>query len=72
MSVLIAGGGLNHGIVGASNPKGEAPVDAPYRPANILSMIYRHLGIDPANTINDLTGRPRYLLEEREPVRELV
>jgi hypothetical protein len=72
MSVLMAGGGLNHGIVGASNPKGEVPVDAPYRPANILSMIYRHLGIDPANTINDLTGRPRYLLEEREPVRELV
>ena len=72
MSVLLAGGGLRPGIVGASNSKGEVPADAPYRPENILAMIYRHLGIAPAHTLNDLSGRPRYLLEEREFVRELV
>ena len=72
MSVLLAGGGLRPGIVGASNSKGEVPADAPYRPENILAMIYRHLGIDPAHTFTDLSGRPRYLLEEREFVRELI
>jgi hypothetical protein len=72
MSVLLAGGGLKPGIVGASNSKGEVPADTPYRPENILAMLYRHLGIDPAMTLNDLSGRPRYLLEEREIVRELV
>lgn len=72
MSVLLAGGGLKPGIVGASNSKGEVPTDAPYRPENVLAMIYRHLGIDPAHTLSDHSGRPRYLLEEREIVRELV
>ncbi|MBP88123.1 MAG: hypothetical protein CMJ64_15625 [Planctomycetaceae bacterium] len=72
MSVLLAGGGLQPGIIGASTPKGEVPADAPYRPENILAMIYRHFGIDPAHTFNDFSGRPRYLLEEREIVRELV
>lgn len=72
MSVLLAGGGLKSGIVGASNSKGEVPVDARYRPENVLAMIYRHLGIDPAHTLNDHSGRPRYLLEEREVIRELI
>ena len=72
MSVVLAGGGLQTGIVGASNSKGEVPVDAKYQPENILAMIYRHLDIDPALTLDDLSGRPRFLLEERALVRELV
>jgi hypothetical protein len=72
MSVLLAGGGLKPGIVGSSNANGEVPADAPYRPENILAMIYRHLGIAPTHTLNDLSGRPRYLLEEHELVRELI
>lgn len=71
MSVLLAGGGLQPGIVGASNRKGEVPVEAPYRPENVLAMIYRHLGIDPQMTFNDFSGRPRYLLEERRLISEL-
>ena len=73
MSVLLSGGGLPTGqIIGCSNDKGEVPADNPYRPENILAMVYRHLGIDASQTIPDLSGRPRYLLERRDPVRELV
>jgi uncharacterized protein (DUF1501 family) len=73
MSVMMAGGGLRTGqIVGSSNSKGEVPADAPYRPENVLAMIYRHLGLDPAATNRDFTGRPRYLLEERRLIRELI
>ncbi len=72
MSVVLAAGGLKTGIIGASNSKGEVPVTARYRPENILAMIYRHLGIDPAITIDDFAGRPRFVLEERQLVRELV
>ncbi len=73
MSVLLAGGGLRVGqVVGASNSKGEVPVSSPYRPENVLAMVYRHLGIDAATTIDDLSGRPRFLLERREPIRELI
>lgn len=73
MSVVLAGGGLNAGqIVGSSNDKGETPQDLPYRPENILATVYRHLGIDPQLTFNDFSGRPRYILENREVVKELI
>ena len=72
MSVMLSGGGLQPGIVGSSNPKGEVPASAEYRPENVLAMLYRHLGIDPVTTFNDVSGRPRYLLEERELIHELI
>ena len=73
MSVMMAGGGLRVGqIVGSSTAKGEVPHDNPYRPENVLATMYRHLGIDPSQTFDDLTGRPRYILEQRELIRELV
>lgn len=72
MSVLMAGGGLNPGILGASTPKGEVPIRNAYRPENVLAMLYRHMGIDPSMTFNDFTGRPRYVLEERELIKELI
>ena len=72
MSVLLAGGGLKPGVVGASNSKGEVPIAAPYRPENVLAMVYRHLGIDPTLVFDDFAGRPRYILERRELIQELV
>ncbi len=71
MSVLLAGGGLLPGIVGSSNSRGEEPAEAPYRPENVLAMIYRHLGIDPRMTFKDFSGRPRYVLEEHRLISEL-
>ncbi len=73
MSVLLAGGGLTMGqAIGCSNSKGEHPQDRPYRPENVLAMVYRHLGIETSSTFPDLSGRPRYVLEKRELVSELV
>jgi len=73
MSVLVAGGGLRMGqVIGESNSRGEEPTDAPYRPENVLAMVYRHLGIDPASTIKDFSGRPRFLLEEKRLIKELI
>jgi Protein of unknown function (DUF1501) len=72
MSVVLAGGGLKTGVFGESNRKGEVPVSLPYRPENVLATVYRHLGIDPAQTFADLSGRPRYILEERAIIREIV
>ncbi len=73
MSVLLAGGDLRTGqVVGRSSPKGESPDDRPYRPENVLAMIYRHMGIDPAQTFLDFSGRPRYLLEQRDLISELI
>lgn len=73
MSVLMSGGRHRMGqVIGETNDKGEEPIASPYRPEHVLGMVYRHLGIDPGMTINDLTGRPRYLLEERKLIRELI
>jgi hypothetical protein len=41
-------------------------------PSNILANLYRHLVIDSAATIPGFDGRPMYVLDDRELVRELV
>ena len=44
LSVLVAAGGLRkRQFIGESNSRGEEPTDAPYRPENVLAMVYRHL-----------------------------
>jgi hypothetical protein len=73
MSAFIAGGGLRMGqMVGSSTDRGERPRDRRYSPSNVLSTVYRVLGIDPSQTFVNGSGRPVYLLDEREPVRELI
>ena len=72
MSVLLSGGRLRTGVLGASNSRGEVPIRCAYRPENVLAMLYRHLGIDPATTFDDFTGRPRNVLARRALIKELV
>jgi hypothetical protein len=70
---LLAGGGLQLGqVVGATDARGGYPVGRPYRPQNVLATLYRVLGIDPRSTLPDHTGRPIHLLEDPEPIKELV
>jgi hypothetical protein len=71
----VIGGGFRMGqVIGDTGPKGERERgrSTPYTPANVLSTLYHHLGIDPETTLPDLTGRPMYLLDEREQISELV
>jgi hypothetical protein len=73
MSAVIAGGGLKMGqVIGSTDARGENPKDRPYKISNVLATIYQAIGIDPAMTFRDGSGRPRYLLDEREPVQELL
>lgn len=72
-SVLLAGGSYRMGqAIGASDRNGTQVTQSPYRPQNVLAMVYRHLGIDPALTFNDYSGRPRHVLEERALITELI
>ena len=73
MSALVAGGGLKMGqAIGTSSPRGEVPRDRPYRVPQVLSTIYHALGIDPCQTFPNGTGRPVYILDDRDPVAELI
>jgi hypothetical protein len=72
-SVLLSGGNYQMGqVIGATDQNGIAVSHAPYRPQNVLAMVYHHLGIDPATTFKDYSGRPRSLLEERGLINELI
>jgi hypothetical protein len=71
--VLFAGGGLKMGqVIGATDARAERPKGTPYRPQNVLATLYHVLGIDPQTTIPDHTGRPMYVLDDREPIAELL
>jgi hypothetical protein len=73
MSALVAGGGLKTGqAIGASTARGERPLDRRYTVPQVLSTLYRTIGIDPAQTILNGTGRPIHLVDDRAPVRELL
>lgn len=73
MSVMLSGGGMPMGqAIGASNSKGEVPASDPYRPEHVLATVYHFLGIDPQQVFIDRAGRPRYVLEKRDLIQELV
>jgi hypothetical protein len=73
MSALVAGGGLKMGqVIGASSSRGEYPKDRPLTASNVLSTLYHTLGIDPALTFPNGNGRPMYILDDREPISELL
>jgi len=73
MSAMIAGGGLKMGqAVGQSTARGERPKDRPYGVQRVLATVYRAMGIDPALTFTNGNGRPMYLLDDRDPISELV
>ena len=71
---LLAGGGMRMGqVIGSTNRLGETPQDRPIHYQDVFATLYKQLGIDAASvTIPDQSGRPQYLLDRREAVRELV
>jgi len=73
-SVVMGGGGLRMGqTVGRSTPRGEYVADRPITPQDVTSTVFHHLGIDAAGvTFHDAQLRPSRLVEEGEPIRELL
>jgi hypothetical protein len=70
---LLAGGGWQMGqVIGKTDAWAAKPVGMPYQPQDVLAAIYGHLGIDPATTVVDYSGRPQFLLEQHTPIKELV
>jgi len=71
---LLAGGGMKVGqVIGTTNRLGERPKDRPIHYQDVFATLYRNLGIDTMTaTIPDNAGRPHYLLDRREPIRELI
>jgi uncharacterized protein (DUF1501 family) len=71
---LISGGALQMGqVIGQTDKHAERSIGNPYTPQNVLATLYQFLGIDlTTTTLPDHTGRPMYLLDDCEPVKELL
>src|SRR5262249_18930382 len=73
MSALVAGGGLRMGqAIGSTNARAEYPKDRRVTVPQVLSTLYHAMGIDPSQTFPNGRGRRMYLLDDSEPVRELI
>jgi hypothetical protein len=72
-TAFVSGGRLRMGqVVGATNSRSEYPLERPCTPQDLMATIYRHLGIDPAQTVVDFAGRPVALLDGGAVISELV
>jgi hypothetical protein len=73
-SVLMSGGGFRMGqVIGRSSPRGETVVDRPISPQDVAATVYHHLGINGTQiAFPDHQGRGLYLIENGQPIRELI
>ena len=60
------------GCIKCTSARAERPTERPYRMTQVLSTLYHALGIDPALKFPNEAGRSVYLLDDREPVAELL
>jgi hypothetical protein len=73
MFCLLGGGGVKGGqIVGSTDRLGTRPNSRPVVPSNIHATIYTVLGIDPKLQLLDPSGRPVSVLDDPEPINELL
>jgi hypothetical protein len=71
--VLLAGGGLRMGqVIGQTDRRAERATSGSITFQNLMATLYHVLGIDPASTLPDFNGRPQYLLDDPQPIRELL
>ena len=72
-SFALLAGAVNCGqVIGETDRKGEQPKNRPLGPQNVLATIYHTLGINPKTVVNDFAGRPTALLDQPEPINELI
>ena len=69
---LFAGAVRTGQVIGATDSRGERPKSRAVGAQNVLGTVYHTLGIDPKQKLVDFSGRPMQLLDDGEPIPELV
>ncbi len=71
---FLAGGGMRTGqAIGRSTKYAEDAMDRPIHLQEVFATLYHNLGINITQPVlTDPNGRPQYLVDYREPIRELV
>jgi uncharacterized protein (DUF1501 family) len=71
-SAALAGGPVRGGlVVGESDSRGAFPKANPKTPQDVLTTLYRHLGVDAGEVYLDNSGRPHPVLPSGRPIDEL-
>jgi hypothetical protein len=71
---MLACGGVKTGqVIGATDRLGGEAVERPVYFGEVFATLYQNLGIDVNKvTIPDLTGRPQFLVDGYQPMKELI
>lgn len=71
---LLACGGLKTGqVIGATDRLGGEITDRPVHFGEVFATLYHQMGIDAGQvTLEDLSGRPHYLVDGHRPLPELI
>jgi hypothetical protein len=71
---LLAGGGMKTGqVIGATDRLGGEASERPVHFQEVFATLYHNMGIDVNNaTVTDLSGRPHFLVDGHQPMRELI
>lgn len=73
MSVFLSGGGLKMGqVIGATNRRGEEPIERIMDSNCLLATIYARFGIDTTASYLNNAGRPIPILTTGQPIAELL
>lgn len=73
MSMLMAGGGFRHGqVIGESDREGGTIKSRPVTPGDLAATIYHHMEVPLDTTYLDPKGRPNFVVQNGEPLREIV
>ena len=72
-TLALAGGGLSMGqVIGESSPRIEVPAARPVSPQDLMATILHMYGLDYQLQYVNNQGRPTYLIEDGQPIAELV
>jgi hypothetical protein len=69
---LWAGAVRTGQVIGQTDSRAERPRTRAVTVQNVHATLYELLGIDASQTVPDFAGRPQYLLDDREPIHELL
>ena len=72
-TLAMAGGGLQMGqVIGESSPRIEVPASNPIKPQDVMATILHMYGLDPRLQFTSPQGRPTYMIEDGQPIAELI
>jgi hypothetical protein len=71
---VLAGGGMKTGqVIGATDRLGGEAVERPVHFGEVFATLYHNLGLDLNKVaVTDLSGRPQFLVDGYQPLREVI